>query len=119
MGKTTLLDELESRGYRAFGEDLDNWQEVLELFDQSPKRWTFTLQTAVLTSMARMQLQIQSMNDQVVFIERCPASSGVFVNLAIESQNLSEMEALHGKGDKLPISRVEQEEVGPQGSGSM
>jgi hypothetical protein len=25
----------------------------------------------------------------------------------------------HGKGDKLPISRAEQEEVGPQGSGSM
>ena len=40
VGKTTLLDELESRGYHVFREDLDSWQGILELFYRHPERWS-------------------------------------------------------------------------------
>ena len=46
-GKTTLLDQLEERGFRVIREDIREWTELLNLFYQDQKRWALTLQTKI------------------------------------------------------------------------
>lgn len=46
-GKTTLLDQLEARGFRVIREDIREWTELLNLFYQDQKRWALTLQTKI------------------------------------------------------------------------
>jgi len=78
-GKSTLLKELENRGYFVFQEELSDWGELLDRFYSDEKRWMCSLQTAILHSMHQQYLQIQTLSHDVVFVERSPQSSMIFV----------------------------------------
>jgi len=81
-GKSTLLKELQNRGYYVFQEDLSDWGELLSRFYTDEKRWMCTLQIAILHSMHQQYIQIQKLRDvlhDVVFVERSPQSSMIFV----------------------------------------
>ena len=97
VGKSTLLEELARRGYITFTKGLEDWADVLELFYKEPKRWAFTLQTAVLTNMSTIKRRIDSLgiSGEVVFVERCPAAADIFVDLGKARGNFTEVEHAH------------------------
>lgn len=84
-GKTSLLDELERRGYRVLREPIDHWSFLKRRYD-NPKRWTFTLQIEILASMAAQRKQTPS---EIVFAERSLESWVIFNEVAVESGDLS------------------------------
>ena len=88
-GKSTLLAELKKKGYAVFEEDTTgnarhDWLWALDNAYADPKRWAFTLQIAVLKSMATQRDQMERMDEPIVFIERCPVSTMVFTNIWYE-----------------------------------
>lgn len=85
-GKSTLLVELETRGYAVFreqndGESSNDWLWALNNCYKDPKRWSCSLQIAIIKSMAEQKRLIDKINQPIVFIERCPASTVVFTNM--------------------------------------
>jgi deoxyadenosine/deoxycytidine kinase len=94
-GKSTVLNELKSRGYLVFEEDLDNWGTLLEKCYSDPKRWMCSLQIKILHSM-RNQFEIISEHDNLyhkfIFIERSPLSSMIFVENGFLNGNLDSEE---------------------------
>jgi deoxyadenosine/deoxycytidine kinase len=77
-GKSAVLDELSSRGYFVYKEELESWGWCLANYYSDFDRWAFTLQMAILQSMANQHINIKATNAPVVFIERSPASGMVF-----------------------------------------
>jgi deoxyadenosine/deoxycytidine kinase len=88
-GKSTVLDELKSRGYWVFQEDLPNWNWCLDLYYKDPKRWAFTLQMAILNSMTKQYDIIKNLPNDLVFIERSPASGMVFTRNSLLNGDLT------------------------------
>lgn len=84
-GKTTLLDELEQRGYKVLREPIDHWSFLKQRYE-NPKRWTFTLQIEILASMAAQRNQHPS---ELVFLERSFESWIIFNEVALEAGDLS------------------------------
>lgn len=82
-GKSTLLDTLKEQGYTIFSEDLVDWIHLLDLSYKDPHRWMCTLQVKILTNMKRQYDTIQTLKSDLVFIERCPEASMVFVNVGL------------------------------------
>lgn len=93
-GKTTILNELKSRGYCVFEEELSDWGELLNRFYSDQKRWMCTLQIAILHSMSKqytnlIERRVDAVGschvergcdfDPIVFVERSPQSSMIFV----------------------------------------
>lgn len=91
-GKSTVLNELESRGYVIFKERMSEWSWCLKLFDVDPERWTFTLQMAILHSMATMHVEMKSVSSNLVFIERSPESGMIFARNSFDLGNISSNE---------------------------
>lgn len=112
-GKTTILNELKSRGYCVFEEDLSQWGELLNRFYSNQKRWMCTLQIAILHSMNQQYLKLinDKNNDKnVVFIERSPQSSMIFAKNGVKHGFIDNEEynvikniydILHWKPDKV------------------
>lgn len=85
-GKSSLLNELESKGCTVFREQNDgsyinDWLWALDNCYSDPKRWAFTLQISIIMSMAEQKRSIDKINQPIVFIERCPLSTIVFTNI--------------------------------------
>lgn len=83
-GKTSVLDELEGRGFCVFREDLSSWEWCLEKYYANPKKWAFVLQSVVICSMLSQKKIIDSLETGMVFIERCPRSSMIFVRTLLK-----------------------------------
>lgn len=88
-GKSTVLDEIESRGFYVFREDIEKWKWCLDKFYDDPNRWAFTLQLAVLNSSYEQWKQISKLNAPFVFIERSPMSRLVFASVGYKRGYLS------------------------------
>lgn len=109
-GKTTILNELKSRGYFVFEEELTEWGELLNRFYSDQKRWMCTLQISILHSMNQQYKKLLKNDKKIVFIERSPQSSMIFVKNGITQGFLDNEEAkvikniydvLHWKPDKV------------------
>jgi deoxyguanosine kinase len=87
-GKTTALQELESRGCVVFQEDVDEWLPYLNAFYVDKKRWSFTLQMEILQSLTSQYKKIKRTSQPFVLVERCPKSCAIF---ARNSYNLGYM----------------------------
>lgn len=83
-GKSTILRELENRGYFVFQEDLSDWGELLNRYYQDKNRWMCTLQLSILHSMHQQYQAIKNLQHPVVFIERSPDASMIFVENGIK-----------------------------------
>lgn len=92
-GKTTILNELKLRGYPVFEEELKDWGELLNRFYFDQKRWMCTLQIAILHSMSKQYEKIQNHSSPIVFIERSPQSSMIFVKNGVNQGFLDNEEA--------------------------
>jgi len=89
-GKSTILDEIKNRGYFVFKENLEEWMPTLTLFYTNPKRWMFTLQVEIATSMKKQYEDIQDkISEPFVFIERSPLSTLLFVKNGIRNGYLT------------------------------
>jgi deoxyadenosine/deoxycytidine kinase len=77
-GKSSVLDELGRRGYPIFKEELDNWGWCLDKFYVDPYRWAFTLQMAIFQSMTRQYRSMLKHSENVILVERSPASGMLF-----------------------------------------
>jgi|APFre7841882793_1041355.scaffolds.fasta_scaffold08575_2 deoxyadenosine/deoxycytidine kinase len=97
-GKSTALVELKKRGYEVYQEDLPTWGVLLNDYYQNPKRWMCTFQIRILDSM-RKQFEamcnptLQRNAKNIVFIERSPISSMLFVKNGIKKGYLTFEEA--------------------------
>tara|TARA_Y100001973_G_scaffold100556_1_gene161885 strand:+ start:755 stop:1273 length:519 start_codon:yes stop_codon:yes gene_type:complete len=92
-GKTTVLKELESRGYRVFYENLETWKPLLDLFYENPKRWSFALQVSILQDMYVGRLKAKILEEErIVFFERSPQSSKIFTVLSHARKYLTDIE---------------------------
>ena len=83
-GKSTTLNHLEKIGYCVFPEDLTAWGALLNMFYNNPKRWSFTFQNKVLTTLANQLQEICTLQkeNELIFIERAPDSSKIFAKIA-------------------------------------
>lgn len=86
-GKSTALNELKKKGFYIFQEDLDDWGILLDRFYKDGKRWSFTLQVAILVNLHDRYPRIKELckSYEFVFVERSPDSSLVFARHAYES----------------------------------
>jgi deoxyadenosine/deoxycytidine kinase len=82
-GKSTILKGLEDRGYFVFQEDLSDWGGLLSRYYHDKKRWMCTLQLSILHSMHQQYQAIKNLQHPIVFVERSPDASMVFVENGI------------------------------------
>ncbi|MGL5962376.1 MAG: deoxynucleoside kinase [Cetobacterium sp.] len=93
-GKTTILNELKNRGYCVYEEELSEWGELLNRFYSDQKRWMCTLQVAILHSMQQQYKNLTQDNQKkIVFIERSPQSSMIFVKNGVKQGFIDNEEA--------------------------
>lgn len=95
VGKSTFLEKVAENGYFVVKEDLEEWGDILTLFYQDQKRWMFTLQISILNSMYHQYKTMQnSVNtkDNIVFIERNPCASMIFVEIGKKEGYLTQEE---------------------------
>lgn len=89
-GKSTILDELKTRGYVVFKENIEEWLSTLTLFYNDPKRWMFTLQVKIALSMRRQYKEICDLvSEKFVFVERSPLSTLLFIKNGIRNGYLT------------------------------
>tara|TARA_B110000008_G_scaffold68209_1_gene68987 strand:+ start:593 stop:1213 length:621 start_codon:yes stop_codon:yes gene_type:complete len=95
-GKSTLLDSLSDRGFKVYKEGIDKWTDVLENFYKDKSRWAFSLQVAILVDMYTKYKEASSLLAcDIVFFERSPQSSLLFVQNSYLSGNISPVEYKH------------------------
>lgn len=100
VGKSSVLSELENRGYLVFKEDLGVWEKFLAKSYKDPQRWTCSLQIQVLLSMKSLYDKISMLCPSqypFVFVERSPFTAMLFVDSGIENKylDLDEINLLH------------------------
>lgn len=91
-GKSTVLDEIENRGFYVFRENIEKWKWCLENFYRDPQRWAFTLQMAILNSSLDHIKQILNIDSPIVFVERSPVSALVFARVGLKRGYFSQDE---------------------------
>ena len=93
-GKSTVLKDLERRGYIVFPEDIDTWKPLLEGYYTDPHRWAFTLQTGILDSLNSQHVRIKELMPyhSIIFMERAPSSSKLFADISREKGYITEKE---------------------------
>jgi deoxyadenosine/deoxycytidine kinase len=92
-GKTSVLNELERRGHYVFKEELSTWGWCLDEYYSNPIRWSFTLQMAILHSMATQYQKMTTLAaERVVFVERSPESGMIFSRNSFRHGTLSRQE---------------------------
>ena len=88
-GKSSVLTELKRRGYHVYQENLSSWGWCLTEYYKNPHRWSFTLQMAVLQSMAEQYTSIVNGNVPIVFIERSPEAGLLFTRNSFRNGTLT------------------------------
>ena len=109
-GKSTVLSQLEKEGIYCAQEGADDqnrWGDILHHFYHNKKRWSFTLQIAILNDMARQYDNFMKLKEDVIIVERSPLSALTFVKNAIENDFLTPTEQriyldLHKKISWIP-----------------
>lgn len=91
-GKSSVLTELERRGYYVFKEELNTWGWCLDEYYSNPNRWSFTLQMAILHSMATQYQKLATLKTDVVFVERSPESGMIFTRNSFQHGTISRNE---------------------------
>lgn len=91
-GKSTFLDFMSSRGYKVFKEDVESWEWCLSKYYKDPVRWSFTLQTLILNSMAKIHDDIMKESCDVVFVERSSLSTIVFAKTSLSNGMMTQDE---------------------------
>ena len=91
-GKSSIIENLNNRGYVSFPENLNYWGNLLDMFYDDPHRWAFSLQTIILSSMKIAYDEMIQKNTKYVFVERCPQSSMVFANVAYNLKRINKVE---------------------------
>ena len=95
-GKSTLGAELARRGHTVVCEDVEGWESALTKFYKEPSRWSFLLQTKILASMRdayeRHRMPSAADGPSVIFFERSPQSSLIFVEESQTAGHLDEDE---------------------------
>ena len=80
-GKSTVLRELQSHGYKCVQEPIDKWQPWLNLFYEEPQKYSLEFQLQILKEFHKVLKS--SMNENVILMERGMADS-----INIFSENL-------------------------------
>lgn len=91
-GKSAVLNVLEKRGYTVCKENLNSWGDILDKFYRDRRRWSFALQVAVMNDLSEQYSSIKNVKNDIVFIERSPASSNIFALLAKSEGNMTDVE---------------------------
>lgn len=95
-GKSTLGAELARRGHTVVCEDVEGWESALTKFYKEPSRWSYLLQTKILASMRdayeRHKTPSAADGRSVIFFERSPQSSLIFVEESQTAGHLDEDE---------------------------
>lgn len=91
VGKTTLLKELEKKGYNVIYEDLDSWKEYLEKFYENKNKYALALQIKIALSHKK---NIEDCKDnEIYFIERGVLSvNNIFGYLLLKENTLDIIE---------------------------
>lgn len=96
-GKSTILWELQRRGYTVFFEPIKNWKYVFGAFASSPTSHCFPFQVQIAASFAEQGTAIASLDPDkikggVIFVERSFASHATFVATAVANGWLDDIE---------------------------
>lgn len=93
-GKSTLLTLLEQKGLPVFQEDLCEWGYLLNKFYSDPRRWSYTLQTAIMVDAAKKYEQMKRLceRNEFVFVERSIDTCMVFANVAFKNNFVNQNE---------------------------
>ncbi|XP_034253645.1 deoxynucleoside kinase-like [Thrips palmi] len=75
VGKSTLLKNLEEKGYLVVQEPVSQWTNYhginfLELYTQDMQKWAFTFQSMVLSTLWQTQLEAIQQENPVIIAER-------------------------------------------------
>lgn len=75
VGKSTLLKNLEEKGYLVVQEPVSQWTNYhginfLELYSQDMQKWAFTFQSMVLSTLWQTQLKATRQENPIVIAER-------------------------------------------------
>ena len=87
-GKSTVLEEIRSRGFTVIAEPVDTWKFFRRRY-RNPERWAFTFQIEAIISMANL---IKSAPETIVFIERSVQSALMFSEVAYDAGLISKDE---------------------------
>jgi NADH dehydrogenase (ubiquinone) 1 alpha subcomplex subunit 10 len=86
-GKSTVLKELERRGYTVFTERTEDWT-FLSKFYENPKKYALSLQIQIALSFLKHKFPE---GEELVFVERCPeVSKDVFGKMLVAEHILSD-----------------------------
>lgn len=95
-GKSTVLDVLEKQGFTVVKEPIEHWSDTLRLFYTDPKKYSFLLQTRILTELVRVREKAlaseQQHKDNVIFFERSQQGAKVFVEVACRNGDMNDVE---------------------------
>ena len=89
-GKSSVLKELRRRGYIVYFESLNEWENELIRFYNDPKRWSFTLQMAILID--RKNLYNDMSSGSIIFVERSNKATLAFSKVAYDLGFLDNIE---------------------------
>lgn len=91
-GKTTVLQEIEKRGYRVFYEPFEN-NPWLPLYYKDPKAYALNTQIWFLSERFRQYKNADFSSDGIVFVERSMYTDRfIFVEMIRRQGNLSDLE---------------------------
>lgn len=91
-GKTTLLDELEKRGFLVVREEIGEWTELLNHFYQDQKRWALTLQTKIFMHFCERLKQLDAKADVVVWERSHVSNVDIFYELLCQMKAVNPLE---------------------------
>ena len=95
-GKSTALSELKDRGYTVVKEPIEHWSDALNLFYTDPEKYSFLLQTRILTELIHAREQALKDNkrhkDNLVFFERSQKGAKTFVEVSRHNGNMNPIE---------------------------
>lgn len=93
VGKSTLLTVL-GGNFPVFKEDLSSWGHFLDLFYADPKRWSFTLQSAIMHDSAKKYLKMRELSNRhdFIFVERSIETCMVFAKNSFLNHYMTEDE---------------------------
>jgi len=94
-GKSTfieLIKTIPNMKIGLFHEPVDEWKDILPLFYNDPKRWSYTFQMYAFYTKIKNSMEFDFSDYDVIITERSIYSDGIFMNMLYESGNVSDIE---------------------------